>query len=207
MAEKMFQLMSVYDEHRRTIGIYNDVNDLFKTVRDKNLEPMYLEVYEIVSGMVDRQLQLVWNNCALMDNSRKTIKYVAKGFEDSIEVISDLMTKLNALRASTDEKLIMLKSLMNLNAKNTKAPASMALLLTSYISLHEIKLSCEFARGLMDSKLYLDKLRNQVMQQQYIHHMLDEWIVDCKAETGFDGELSELVKEEKYGKTPAITFP
>ena len=37
--------------------------------------------------------------------------------------------------------------------------------------------------------------------------MLDEWIVDRKAETGFDGELSELVKEEKYGKVPSITFP
>ena len=194
---KMFQLMHMhYNEYdtRQTIGIYSDVNDLFKTIHDKKLN-IHMEVYEIVPDKADRQLKLIWNNFALEYNNK--IMYVAKGCED-IEIISDLRTKRETLQASVDEKKIMLKSLMNLNAKNTKAPASMSFILNPYFSQ---TLRCT------GSTTYLHELRDNVRQLQYINYMLDEWIVDLVTETGYEGELSELVKEGKYEKVPAIAFP
>ena len=205
MASSMFQLMytGYHDSYvRKTLGIYNDVNDLFKKLRDDNLNSVYLEVYKLVPGFPDYPLKPVWNNCALWDDEKKTIAYVASTYEDKMEAIAESHTRLKTLRATADDKLIMVKSLMNLDAKNTKAPVSMSVLLTSYISLPNV-----MERIITEPHKYLENLQKQVQQLQYVNHLLDEWIVDRKKETGFDGELSELIKEEPYRKVPAIAFP
>lgn len=211
MASEKKQLQLIherYDEYtvRRTIGIFTDANELFRAACAETCPETDLIVYELCPGRADRELKLIWNKSALQDTKFDGIVYVAVGYEDKLDKISEIHAKIKTLHKEAEEKKHMLTSLMNLEAKNTKAPASKSELLASFISNSAPRLSNNL--DIAGPAVYQTKLEAQVLRLQYINHMLDEWIVDMKVSTGFDGELSELVKDGTYkNRVPVISFP
>ncbi len=209
MASEKKQLQLIferYDEYtsRRTIGIFTDVNELFRAAYAETCPETDLIVYELCPGRADLELKLIWNKLALQDTKFDRIVYVASGY--NLDKLTDMHTKIKKLYKDAEEKKHMLSSLMNLEAKNTKAPVSKSELLATFIgnSTRHLPQNSE----VVDPSVYQTILEKQILRLQYINHMLDEWIVDMKVSTGFDGELSELVKDGTYkNRVPVISFP
>ncbi len=85
MASEKKQLQLIferYDEYtsRRTIGIFTDVNELFRAAYAETCPETDLIVYELCPGRADLELKLIWNKLALQDTKFDRIVYVASGY-------------------------------------------------------------------------------------------------------------------------------
>lgn len=194
----------------KTIGVYTNIDDLFTAAQEYPVDETELQVHEMnVASGSDTYYSFVWNKCAIYKESTRTnrgfeIKYVAKGYDDKMDAIAKLNSQIKELKETVEDKLHMVKSLMNLDAKNTKAPISMAALLGSFVTFGG------YTSGgkQVNAETFYKNKQAELEKVRYLNALLDDWITDLKAQTGFDGPLRDLLTTNSWGgKVEAITFP
>jgi hypothetical protein len=207
--EKMVQYQLIFintNGSNKTIGIYTDINELFKAAHAHPGHETEYEIHEInveSETTPDKLYQFTWNKCALWNKDYRmvsNITYVAEGYKHAFETI----TRINDLKEIVENKQRMVKSLMNLDAKNTKAPISMATLLSSFVSVS----TGGTPSKPMDTETFYAKKKAELEKLQYLNALLDDWISDLIAQTGYEGLRCDLVCMNQWNrKTEAITFP
>jgi hypothetical protein len=207
--EKMVQYQLIFinrNGSNKTIGIYNDINELFKAAQAHPGNETEYEIHELnleSATTPDKLYLFTWNKCALWNEDyRKSshITYVAEGYKH----VLDTLTLIHELKDIVEDKQRMVKSLMNLDAKNTKAPISMAILLSSFVSVSTGGTSSKP----MDAETFKIKKQAELEKLRYLNALLDDWIHDLIEQTGYEGLRCDLVCMNQWNtKMEAITFP
>lgn len=203
----------------KTIGVYTNIDDLFKDAQAYPAHESELQVHEMniespgadtrsVFGS-DTFYSFAWNKCALFKETTQAnkgfeIAYVAKGYDTKMDAIVSINHQMNELKAKVEDKIRMVKSLMNLDAKQTKAPISMAAVLGSFVSFGSYTNSSKQ----VDAETYNKNKQDELERVRYLNALLDDWITDLKAQTGYEGLLHDLITTNTWGgRVEAITYP
>ena len=118
------------------------------------------------------------------------IVYTTKrDLQSLFDTIQPLHEKLYEAEEKIALKVYQLKKLMELDAKQTKAPISMSCLLTAG-PVFSNDLGFENNEESIEKTLPI--LKGKLEKAQYLAGELDEWVVDFVEKTGYKGCLAEL---------------
>ena len=105
------------------------------------------------------------------------------------DIIQPLHEKLYEAEEKIALKIYQLKKLMDLDAKQTKAPISLSCLLSA-VSIFSYDLG--FENNEESLQLSLNTLQTKLQKAQYLAGQLEEWVIDWVEQTYYKGCLADL---------------
>jgi len=150
-----------------------------------------LNIYGACPETVNIIYRFVWNRNAIVALDK--IAWYSDNYLLKVIKSEQVTLRIRRFEELARRKVTALKSLYNLDAKNTRARMSISGLVSYTPEMHHILNSYDD---------YMKSLYNDEQDVRYLNAQLDEWVHDMMGQTGYEGTFNSLVN----CREPTIVF-
>lgn len=180
----MFQVQANWrDEPTTIVGAFSTLQEAYESCHEysKKNPVDFLQIFEQAPEVSNTFFYQVSTGNLFNQEHTKVLLTKHEHLRPLYDEISIIHDQINTFDKTIRKQCAKIQELFDTNAKNTKAPVSLSVLIrSSYCSFVDV----QFTTHEPNMRALLEELKEKLLAARYLSGQLDEWIYDLMLEVG-----------------------